>query len=141
MGISQRLFYTLIAVLSGYPKPLRAFPSGYQLKHSNFHPFYLKGRVSVNVYEKSKEHFKILKTTSGSFPVIYLSSNTVFSQSKSHASVPLRAFGVFYCHQSVGLIIPLLQGRGLRFKVILTSQHFDYIVNQSICRVYPKNLA
>jgi hypothetical protein len=27
-----------------------AFPSGYRLKHGNFHPFSLKGRVAANIF-------------------------------------------------------------------------------------------
>jgi hypothetical protein len=38
-----------------------------------------------------KEHFNILKTTSGSSPGTDLSSNITFSQSISHATVPLSA--------------------------------------------------
>jgi hypothetical protein len=45
---------------------LRAFPNGYRLKYGNFYPFSLTGHISVNIYQKSKEHLKILKTTGGS---------------------------------------------------------------------------
>jgi hypothetical protein len=50
LGISQQLSDTLLAVLSGCPTALRVFPSEYQLKRGNFHPFSLKGHVSVIVY-------------------------------------------------------------------------------------------
>jgi hypothetical protein len=35
--------------LAAVQQPLRAFPSGYWLKRGNFHPFSLKGGVSVNI--------------------------------------------------------------------------------------------
>ncbi len=99
LRISQRLPNSLLAFPSGFPisfqqcpaavqQPLRAFPSGYRLKLDNFHPFSLKGRVSVIIFKNSKEHLKILKTTSGSFPRIDLSNITSFSPSQSHATVP-----------------------------------------------------
>ncbi len=66
LGISQHLSYTLVAVPS-VQQPLIAFPSCCHLKRDNFHPFPLKGRVSVSISENSKEHLKIKKTTSGSF--------------------------------------------------------------------------
>jgi hypothetical protein len=50
--------------------PLRAFPSGHWLN-------VFEGRISVDFYEKSKEHFKILKTTSGSSLETDLSSNII----------------------------------------------------------------
>jgi hypothetical protein len=56
-------------------QPLRAFPSGYRLKRGNFHTFFLTGRISVNTSSNSKE-----KT---------LSTKMTFSQSQSHATVPL----------------------------------------------------
>ncbi len=89
LGISRRLSNTLLAVPSSCPITLRAFPSGYWLKPSNFSPFSLKGRFSDNIYLKSKEHWKILKTTSGSSPTIELSNNIAFSRSQSRATVPL----------------------------------------------------
>jgi hypothetical protein len=73
-------------------QPLRAFPSGYRLKHGNFHPFSLKGRVSVNISENSLEHLKILKKPSGSSPRIDLSNIITFSPSQSHATVPLKKY-------------------------------------------------
>jgi hypothetical protein len=40
--------------------------------------------------KNSKEHLKILKTTSGSSPRTDLSKNTTFSLTQSHATVPLK---------------------------------------------------
>ncbi len=44
--------------------------------------------LSYTLY--SKEHLKILKTTSGSYPRADLSNVIIFSPSQSHATVPLR---------------------------------------------------
>jgi hypothetical protein len=41
------------------------------------------------MYVKSKEHWKILKTTSDSSPRIDLSNNVTFSWPQSRATVPL----------------------------------------------------
>jgi hypothetical protein len=59
-----------------------AFPSGYWQKCGNFHPFSLKDRISVHIYEKSKESLKICKMLSGSFPIFVLSNHTTFARLK-----------------------------------------------------------
>ncbi len=111
LGISQRLSNTLKELSRGYPIAFGHFPaaflyplssaqrlsnnlsehfsSGYWLKPSNFSQFSFKGRVSVNIYLKSKEHWKICKTTSSSSATTELSNIITFSQSPSHATVPL----------------------------------------------------
>jgi hypothetical protein len=76
--------------LSISQQPLRAFPSGCRLKRGNFQLLFLKGRIFVNIYKKAKEHLKMLKTTSGSSSSTDLSNNINFSQSQSHAIVPLK---------------------------------------------------
>jgi hypothetical protein len=80
-------------------------------KPSNFFisPFPLKGRVSVNVYLKSKEHWKIVKTTSGSSPTTGLSNNITLSRSPSRVTVPLNYFPMV----GVGLIAPLQEKRNV----------------------------
>jgi hypothetical protein len=99
----QRLSNSLWAFPSGFPtpfehfpaavqQPLRAFPSGCRPKQGNFQLFFLKGRISVYICKMSKEHLKILKTTSGSSSSTDLSNNIIFSQSQSHATVPLSSF-------------------------------------------------
>ncbi len=100
LRIAQRLSNSLWAFPSGFPtpfeyfpaavqQPLRAVPSGCRLKYGNFQLFFLKGRISVHIFKKSKEHLKILKTTSGSSSRTDLFNNITFSQSQSHATVPL----------------------------------------------------
>jgi hypothetical protein len=74
-------------------QPLRAFPSGCWLKRGNFQLFFLKGRISVYIFYKSKEHLKILKTTSGSSSSTDLSNKITFSHSQSHVTVPLKGIG------------------------------------------------
>jgi hypothetical protein len=64
-------------------------PSGYWIKRSNFDPFSLKHRVSVNICKKSKEQWKILKTLSGSTPIFALSIHTNFSRTQTGATAPL----------------------------------------------------
>jgi hypothetical protein len=97
LKIAQRLSNSLWAFSSGFPtlfehspaavqQPLRAFPSGCQLKQGNFQLFFLKGRISVYICKKSKEHLKTLKTTSGSSSSTDISNNIIFSQSQSHAT-------------------------------------------------------
>jgi hypothetical protein len=76
--------------LAAVQQPSRAFHSRCWLKHGNFHPFFLKGCVSVNIYKRLKEHLKILKTTSSSSPRTDPSNYITFSQSQSQATVPLR---------------------------------------------------
>jgi hypothetical protein len=49
LGISQRYSIPFSQYSAAVQQPLRAFPSGYWLKRGNFHPFSLKGRVSVNI--------------------------------------------------------------------------------------------
>jgi hypothetical protein len=101
LRIAQRLSKSLWAFPSGFPtpfehfpaavqQPLRAFPSGCRPKQGNFQLFFLKDRISVYICKKSKEHLKILKTTSGSSSGTDLSNNIIFSQSQSHATVPLK---------------------------------------------------
>jgi hypothetical protein len=100
LRIARRLSNSLWAFPSDFPtpfehfqagvqQPLRAFPSCCRLKRDNFQLFFLKGHVSVDFFYKSKEHLKILKTTSGSSSSTDPSNNTTFSQSQSHATVPL----------------------------------------------------
>ncbi len=67
-----------------------AFPGSFWLKPSHFSPFSLSCHISVNIYLKSKEHWKILKTTCGSSPRTDLSNNITFIWYQSHATVPLR---------------------------------------------------
>ncbi len=101
LRIAQRLSNILWLFPSGFPtpfeyfpatvqQPLRTVPSGCRLKCGNFQVFFLKGRISVYIFKKSKEHLKILKTTSSSSSSTDLSNNITFSQSQSHATVPLR---------------------------------------------------
>jgi hypothetical protein len=103
LRIAQRLSNSLWAFPSGFPtpfeyfpaavqQPLRAVPSGCRLKCRNFQLFFLKGRISVYIFKKSKEHLKILKTISGSSSSTDLSNNITFSQSQSHATVLLSSF-------------------------------------------------
>jgi hypothetical protein len=89
LDISQQLSYTLLAMPNSCQQPLRAFPSGCWLKHCNFHPVSLKGRISVKNYKKSKEHLKSFETTSSTSFSTDLSNNITFSQSQSHATVSL----------------------------------------------------
>ncbi len=89
LGIFQRLFYTLIAVLSGYPTAFKSISQRLSAKTQQFPSLFSEGPCFCKRLLKSKEHFKILKTTSGSSPGTDIFSNTVFSQSKSHATVPL----------------------------------------------------
>jgi hypothetical protein len=90
LGISQWLSYTLLAVLSACPTAFKSIPSGYRLKHGNFQPFSLKGRISVNISENSEQPLKIFKTTSGSSSRTDLSNKKNWSQSLFHATVPLK---------------------------------------------------
>jgi hypothetical protein len=60
------------------------------VKMWQFPSFSLKGRVFVNISENSKEHLKILKTTSGSSPRADLSNNLTFSSSQFHETGPLK---------------------------------------------------
>jgi hypothetical protein len=50
LGISQRLFYTLLGVLSGCPTAFKSISQRLSAKCGNFHPFSLKGCVSVNIF-------------------------------------------------------------------------------------------
>jgi hypothetical protein len=61
-------------------------PSDYWQKHGNFCPFSLKRCVSVFIYYKSQELWKILNTFCGSFLVFALSNHTTFSQTQTDAS-------------------------------------------------------
>jgi hypothetical protein len=47
-------------------------------------------RISVYIYSKSKEQWKIFKTLSGSSPIFALSIHTTFNQTQTDATVPLR---------------------------------------------------
>jgi hypothetical protein len=91
--ISQQLSYSLSELARVFPIAAGHFPAAflYPVSSGNFHPFSLKGRVSVNIYEKLKEHLKILKL-SVAFPRTDLSNKIIFSQSKSHVTVPLSTF-------------------------------------------------
>jgi hypothetical protein len=94
---------SLWEILKGYRKAARKrpnsrchpigeeidLPSGYWQKRGNFHPFSMKQYVSVYIYEKSLELWKILKTLSGSSPVFSLSNHTIFNQTQTGATVPL----------------------------------------------------
>jgi hypothetical protein len=64
-------------------------PSGYWQKRGNFHPFSMKQYVSVYIYKKLQELWKILKALSGSSSVFALSNHTTFSQTQTGATVPL----------------------------------------------------
>jgi hypothetical protein len=63
LRIAQRLPNSLWVFPSGFPTPfehflaavqqlLRPFPSGCRLKRGNFQLFFLKGRISVNIFKK-----------------------------------------------------------------------------------------
>jgi hypothetical protein len=60
----------------------------------------LKGRVSVNIYKKSKELWKSFKMFSGSFPIFAFSNHTTFSQTQTGATVPLNINNVKKCSMS-----------------------------------------
>ncbi len=103
LRIAQRLPNSLWAFPVGFPtpfehfpasvqQPLRAFTSSCRLKRVNFQLFFLKGRISVNIFKKLKEHLKVLTTTSSSYSSTYLSNTITFSQSQSHTTVPLNTF-------------------------------------------------
>ncbi len=100
LRISQRLSNSLWAFPSGFPtpfehfqaavqQPLRAFLSSCWLKCGNFQLF-LKDCIAVKIFKKAKKHLTILESTSGSSSSTDLSNNITFSQSQSHATVPLR---------------------------------------------------
>jgi hypothetical protein len=76
------------------------WPSGYWQKCVNFHPFSMKQYISVYVYLKSQELWKILKTLSSSSPVFALSNHTTFSQTQTGATVPLSG----ECQEWVGAL-------------------------------------
>jgi hypothetical protein len=65
-------------------------PSGYQLKHGNFHSFSLKCLVSVYIILKLRKQWKNFKTLtfSGFSPIFALSNHTTFSQTQTGATVP-----------------------------------------------------
>jgi hypothetical protein len=94
-GISQRLSYTLLAEPSGCPTAFKSISQQVQLKHGNFHPFFLKGCISAHISKTLEEPLKILKTTSVSSPRTDLSNKITFSQSQSHATVPLGPLTIF----------------------------------------------
>jgi hypothetical protein len=54
-----------------------------------FPSFSLKDCVSVYIFQKSQELWKILKTLSSSSPIFALSNHTTFSQAQTGATVPL----------------------------------------------------
>jgi hypothetical protein len=103
LRIAQRLPNSLWAFPGGFPipfehfpasvqQPLRAFTSSCRLKRVNFQLFFLKGRISVNIFKKLKEHLKVLTTTSSSYSSTDLSNTITFSQSQSHTTVLLNTF-------------------------------------------------
>ncbi len=52
--------------------------------------FFLKGRVSVNIYQSRRSIRKFWKPTSGSSTMTDLSNNPAYSQPQSCATVPLK---------------------------------------------------
>jgi hypothetical protein len=62
-------------------------PTGYWQKRGNFHPCSLKRCVSVYIYQKSKELWKILKTHSASSPIFAFSNHATISQTQTGATV------------------------------------------------------
>jgi hypothetical protein len=91
------------SILKGHKKAIGKYPnnrhqsvgekaellSGYWQKCGNFHPFSLKGCISVYIYFTSKELCTILKILGGSFPIFALSNHTTFSHTQTGATVPL----------------------------------------------------
>ncbi len=67
-------------------------PSCYWQKCCNFHPFSLKHWVSVYIYSKAEQLWKIFKTLSRSSHIFALSNHTNFSQTQTSATIPLNGF-------------------------------------------------
>jgi hypothetical protein len=82
LGIAQQLLFTLLAVPSGCPITFKSISQRLLAKTEQFVSIFPDGLISVNIYKKSKEHWKILKTTSGSSPRTDLSYNITVSRSQ-----------------------------------------------------------
>jgi hypothetical protein len=80
LGLCQRLSNNLLAVPNGSPTAFKSLSQRLLTKPWQLHPFSPKGPVSVNVYEKLKEHLKILKTISGFSPRTDIYSNMTFTR-------------------------------------------------------------
>ncbi len=104
LGNAQRLLDSLWAIPKEYRKaagkcpnaccqPIgeqAELPSGCRQNRGNFHSFPLNCHISIFIEKKSKAHWKILKSLSGSSPKYFLSHLTNFSQTQTGATVPLR---------------------------------------------------
>ncbi len=101
--LSYQLTAGIQAFLSGFTipfqqcpaavqKPLGAFHSGYRKKRGNFDSITLKDHFSVNIYEKSTEHWIILKSPAAPLLGLIKSINMTFNQSQSHGDNAFKGF-------------------------------------------------